>query len=62
MQELTTASSMHSRITDDQTHDQEYYMWPSHFTGDKPHDNGTSHLSVLAENGDAVACTGTINL
>ena len=59
---LQTAQEMFSHITDDTTHDQEYYLWPHHYFGNKPHDHGTSHLSVLAENGDAVACTGTINL
>lgn len=63
MLDLNTAKEMFSRITDDMTHNQDYYMWPSKYTGgDTAHDHGTSHLSVLAENGDAVACTSTINL
>lgn len=62
MLDLDTAKDLFSQITDDETHDQEYYMWPSHEVGDVAHDHGTSHLSILAENGDAVACTSTINL
>ena len=55
------AKELFSKITDDETHDPDYYMFPSVEHGDTPHDHGTSHLSVLAPNGDAVACTNTIN-
>lgn len=61
MLELDAAKDMFSHITDDVTHDPDYYIWPFHQGGDVAHDHGTSHLSVLAENGDAVACTSTIN-
>ena len=62
MLNLEAAKEMFNRITDDETHDQDYYMWPSDQVGDVAHDHGTSHTSILAENGDAVACTSTINL
>ncbi len=55
------ARELFTRITDDVTHSQEYYMYPSIEYGEAAHDHGTSHLSVLAENGDAVACTSSIN-
>ena len=55
-----TAESMFSRINDSTTHEPDYYMEPV-LTRRTAHDHGTSHLSVLAENGDAVALTSTIN-
>jgi len=55
------ARELFEKITDDRTHDPDYYMFPSKEGGDTPHDHGTSHLSVLAPNGDAVSCTNTIN-
>lgn len=62
MLDLNVAKEMFSRITDDITHDQDYYMQPFDFPATTARGHGTSHLSVLAENGDAVAATSTINL
>lgn len=50
-------SKIVSKINDNHTHDSSYY---------EPHDDfvdefGTSHLSVLASNGDAVSITSSIN-
>ncbi|XP_064634499.1 scoloptoxin SSD14-like isoform X2 [Lineus longissimus] len=45
-----------AKITDDRTHPPEYY---GHY--DPQPDRGTSHLNVLAANGDAVAVTSSIN-
>ena len=55
----STAEFMHSRIQDNTTHDPDYYLDPMIFS--VPSDYGTSHLCVLAPNGDAVAATSTIN-
>ena len=54
-------STLFSRITDNTTHDSEYYKYPSDYSGNTAHDHGTTHLSILAENGDAVSCTNSIN-
>ena len=54
-----TASDMKSRITDSTTHEPQYYVYP--LIASAPALHGTSHLCVLAENGDAVAATSTVN-
>ncbi|XP_019618511.1 PREDICTED: gamma-glutamyltranspeptidase 1-like [Branchiostoma belcheri] len=52
------AESLRRRITDGTTHDYRYYD-PSFVL---PEDSGTSHVSVLGPNGDAVSVTSTVNL
>lgn len=49
--------SIYSQIDNDKTHESIYYN-PS--VG-KSKDGGTTHLSIVAEDGSAVACTGTLN-
>ncbi|CAH1233823.1 GGT1 [Branchiostoma lanceolatum] len=51
------AESLRLKINDSRTYNYTYYG-PSYAM---PPDGGTSHLSVLAPNGDAVAVTSTIN-
>ncbi len=51
------ATKDRQKIDDSKTHNTSYY-------GDffsKTEDQGTTHVSVLAENGDAAAATDTVN-
>ena len=49
--------SIRKRITDDTTHDLEYYG-----PNVKPQQtSGTSQISVIAENGDAVSVSSSVN-
>ncbi|KAG8996381.1 hypothetical protein FRB90_012752 [Tulasnella sp. 427] len=61
MAELHTkgyADAIFPRITDDTTHDPMYY----NPVFDTPPDHGTTHLSVIDEDGMAVSLTSTVNL
>jgi len=51
-------ADIRARIDDGRTHDIPYYDPTFDF---RP-DHGTTHLNVLAQDGSAVAITGTINL
>lgn len=53
------ADEKRALITDDTTHNISYYG--AEFS-EPPENHGTSHLSVLAEDGSAVGITSTINL
>lgn len=56
---LGYAESIRALISDDET-----FQDPEHYGANttQPEDSGTAHISILANNGDAVSVTGTINL
>jgi gamma-glutamyltranspeptidase/glutathione hydrolase/leukotriene-C4 hydrolase len=53
------AADRHGRIDDARTENNASYYGANFYT---PEDHGTAHVSVLAENGDAVSITSTVNL
>lgn len=52
------ADTIRSKISDDSTQSENYYG--GEFVNSES--DGTSHLSIIAEDGSAVAVTSTINL
>ena len=58
MMDPSTADEMRSLITDNTTHDADYYTKDILYN---PPSHGTAHLSVYAGNGDAVSVTHSLN-
>ena len=60
MLDPSVTGTLMEQIDDNATFDPDHYI-----DSDAPlraaHDRGTSHLSVLADNGDAVALTSSVN-
>lgn len=57
MTSISYAEEIQKKITDETTHPMAYYE-PQFYL---PENHGTSHISVVAEDGSAVAATSTIN-
>ncbi|XP_074635710.1 glutathione hydrolase 1 proenzyme-like [Acropora palmata] len=58
MMSTKLADELRHLITDNETHPHDYYGTPRY---DVPIKTGTTHLSVLAANGDAVSLTSSVN-
>ena len=58
MMSFKLANELRQHITDSETHDPSYYGTPRYHV---PIKTGTTHLAVLAANGDAVSLTSTVN-
>ena len=52
-------NSIRSLINDELTNNTYEYYGAEFY---QPEDHGTSHMSILAPNGDAIAVTSTVNL
>ncbi|XP_012285801.1 glutathione hydrolase 1 proenzyme [Orussus abietinus] len=66
MEEITRnlTSKDYARLVREKIDENRTFNDPEHYgvTAESPEDHGTSHISVLAPNGDAVSVTSTVNL